>query len=114
MAFIDGEQAVAEAAEGFLGLLVAGFVAAEFGEPVAAVGGGHSASAAGVHVPEAAGDVDDCAQPGEEEVGSAGEGFDVEVVAEGVNDATVAEERRGEPQAFAPRLSASRGRRTSS
>jgi hypothetical protein len=72
----------AEAAEGAEVAFVAGGVALDFGEPVLAAGGGDAAAAAGVHVPEAAVDEDDFFEPWEDEVGRAGEGSDVEAVAE--------------------------------
>ena len=48
LAFPDGEDAPAEAAEGAAGAAVAGGVLLDFGEPVFAVGGGDAAGPAGV------------------------------------------------------------------
>ena len=45
MAFPDGEDFVSQRAETSVGEAVAAFVAAEFGEPVFAVGGGDAAAA---------------------------------------------------------------------
>ena len=91
LAFPDGEDAPAEAAEGAEMVAVAGGVLVDFGEPVIAAGGGNAASAAGMAVPEAAVDKDDLAVAGEDEVGGAGEGSCVESVAEseGVDEAAV-------------------------
>ena len=79
----------AEAAEGAKGSFVAGGVLLDFGEPVFAAGGGDAAASAGVHVPEAAVDEDDFLEAGEDEIGCAEEGSDVESVAEteGVDEA---------------------------
>jgi hypothetical protein len=54
VAFPDGEELIAEAAEGAAVLAVAGGVALDFGEPVFAACGGDAAGTAGVSVPEAA------------------------------------------------------------
>jgi hypothetical protein len=54
LAFPEGEDTPATAAEGAAGLLVALFVAGEFLEPVGAAGFGDAAAAAGVLMPEAA------------------------------------------------------------
>jgi hypothetical protein len=63
----------AEGLEAAAGARVAALVAGEFGEPVPAAGGGDAACAAIVHVPEAAMDVDDFFELGENDIGSAGE-----------------------------------------
>src|SRR5439155_24881924 len=90
LAFREGQDFPALAVEAAAVFSVAVFVAGEFGEPVFSAGGGDAAAAAaGVHVPEAAADVDDFSSGGEDEVGGAGEGFDVEAVAvaEGMDEA---------------------------
>jgi hypothetical protein len=89
LAFVEGEDVVAGLAEGGAGAAVAAAVAVELGEPEVAAGGGDSAAGAVVHVPEAAGDEDDFFDAWEDEVGGAGEGFDVEAEAEaeGVDEA---------------------------
>lgn len=89
LAFPDGEELPAEAAEGSAGAFVAGGVALDFGEPVIAAGGWDAAGSAGVGVPEAAVDEDDFFESREDEVGRAGEVFGVESVAEaeGVDEA---------------------------
>jgi len=77
LAFPEDEDVPALATEGAGGAEVAGAVALELGEPVGAAGVGDAAAAApppGVHVPEAAVDVDDFFEAGEDEVGGAGEG----------------------------------------
>ena len=64
MAFPDGEELPAEAAEGSAGAFVAGGVALDFGEPVALAGGGDAEGTAGMSVPEAAVDEDDFLEAG--------------------------------------------------
>ena len=89
MAFPNGEHAPAEAAKSAKCSPVASGVALDFGEPVFRADGGNAAGPAGVHVPEAAVDEDDFSQTVEDEVRRAGEGGDVEAVAEaeGVDEA---------------------------
>jgi hypothetical protein len=89
LAFPDGEDLVAELAEGAARTLVAAGVVVDLGEQVIAAGGGDAAGPAGVAVPEAAVDEDDFFETWEDEVGRAGEGGDVEAVAEteGVDEA---------------------------
>jgi hypothetical protein len=82
LAFVEGQDAVSGVQEGFAGASVAEAVAIELGEPEGAAGGGDAAAGAVVHVPEAAGDEDDFFEAREDEVGGAGEGFDVEAEAE--------------------------------
>jgi hypothetical protein len=54
LAFPDGEELPAEAAEGAAGAFVACGVVLDFGEPVIAAGGWDASGTAGVGVPEAA------------------------------------------------------------
>jgi hypothetical protein len=82
LAFPDGEDAPAEAAEGAVGTAVAVGVSLDFGGPPFAAGGGDAASAAGVAVPETAAHVNDLSMTGQDNVGGAGEGFDMQAVAE--------------------------------
>ena len=69
--------------------LVPGHVALQLRRPIAPPNRGNPAPPATVHVPEAAADENGFAQTGENQVGSAGEGADVEAVAEaeGVDEA---------------------------
>lgn len=89
LAFPDGENSIGKGTQLSTSAPVAIAVALELGEPVAAMGSGDAAAATGVHVPEAAVDVDDFVAGGEDEVGGAGERAEVEAEAEaeGVDEA---------------------------
>jgi len=89
LAFPDGQDVITQGAELTAGALIAGPVTLQLGEPVGVASGGDAAAATGVHVPEAAVDVDDLEAGGEDEVWGAWKGAEVEAEAEaeGVDEA---------------------------